>query len=104
MDASAAKPALTPSRNTTWLERERESGHFYRYVAIATAAVLVGTVAFSVWMLKRPAEPGTLLSPPLIAALLIANLIPAIALMVLFSRRIAVRRAERGGVGSGALH
>jgi two-component system nitrogen regulation sensor histidine kinase NtrY len=104
MDAPAAESDLTASRKTSWLERERESGRFYRYVAIATAAVLLVTASFSVWLLKRPAEPGTLLSPPLIAALLIANLIPAIALMVLLSRRIAVRRAERGGVGSGALH
>jgi two-component system nitrogen regulation sensor histidine kinase NtrY len=104
MDAPAAESDLTASRKTSWLERERESGRFYRYVAIATAAVLVVTASFSVWLLKRPAEPGTLLSPPLIAALLIANLIPAIVLMVLLSRRIAVRRAERGGVGSGALH
>jgi two-component system nitrogen regulation sensor histidine kinase NtrY len=36
--------------------------------------------------------------------LLIANLIPAIVLMVLLSRRIAMRRAERGGLGSGRLH
>jgi len=45
-----------------------------------------------------------LLSPPLIALLLIANLLPAIALMVLYSRRVAVRRAEEGGLGSGRLH
>ena len=45
-----------------------------------------------------------MLSPPLIALLLVANLIPAIALMVLFSRRVAMARAERGGLGSGRLH
>jgi two-component system nitrogen regulation sensor histidine kinase NtrY len=104
MNASAAESDLTVSRKTSWLDRERESGRFYRYAAIVTAAVLLATAAFSVWVLKRPAEPGTLLSPPLIAALLIANLIPAIGLMVLLSRRIAIRRAEQGGVGSGHLH
>ena len=36
--------------------------------------------------------------------LLIANLIPAIVLMVLYSRRIAMNRAEQGGLGSGRLH
>ena len=61
-------------------------------------------MAFSVWVLRRGAEPGTLLSPPLIALLLIANLLPAIALMVLYSRQVAVRRAEKGGLGSGRLH
>ena len=61
-------------------------------------------MALSAWLLRRGAEPGTLLSPPLIALLLIANLLPAIALMVLYSRKVAVRRAEQGGLGSGRLH
>ena len=39
-----------------------------------------------------------------IIALLIAILLPAIALMVLFSRKLAMRRAEQGGLGSGRLH
>jgi two-component system, NtrC family, nitrogen regulation sensor histidine kinase NtrY len=47
---------------------------------------------------------GTLLSPPLIALLLILNLLPAIALMVLYARKVAVRRAGEGGLGSGRLH
>jgi len=45
-----------------------------------------------------------LLSPPLIAVLLVANLIPAIALMVLYSRKVARQRAKREGLGSGKLH
>jgi two-component system nitrogen regulation sensor histidine kinase NtrY len=104
MDAAVAESELSTSEKTSWLERERASGRLYRYAAIATAAVLLVTVALSIWLLRRPAEPGTLLSPPAIAFLLVANLIPAIALMVLLSRRIAMRRAERGGLGTGQLH
>ena len=104
MDARAAESELTPSRKISWLERERESGRLYRYAAIVTAAVLLATAAFSIWLLQRPSAPGSLLSPPMIALLLVANLIPAIALMVLLSRRIAMRRAERGGLGTGQLH
>jgi two-component system nitrogen regulation sensor histidine kinase NtrY len=103
MDVPTAESQLTAEKQS-WLERERESGRLYRYAALAVAIILVGTVAFSLWALKQPAEPGTLLSEPLIALLLVANLIPAIALMVLFSRRIAMRRAEKGGLGSGKLH
>ena len=55
-------------------------------------------------MLSRAGSPGSMLSPPLIALLLIANLIPAIVLMVLLSRRVAMARAARGGLGSGRLH
>ncbi len=103
MDAPTAESELT-ARKTSWLERERESGRFYRYAAVSIGLLLLATATFSFWLLERPAEPGTLLKPPVIAALLVANLIPAIALMVLLSRRIAMRRAERGGLGSGALH
>ena len=41
-----------------------------------------------------------MLSPPQIALLLIANLIPAIALMVLLSRRIAMARAAARAIGA----
>jgi two-component system nitrogen regulation sensor histidine kinase NtrY len=75
-----------------------------RYATLGVAAVLIATAVFSVWALIGSAEPGSLLSPPLIALLLVANLIPAIALMVLYSRRVARKRAEREGLGSGKLH
>ena len=102
MDARAAESALTSK--DSWLARERASGRFYQYAAWAIGASLVAIAAFSGWVLSRGAQPGTLLSPPLIALLLVANLIPAIALMVLYSRRVAMARAERGGLGSGRLH
>jgi two-component system nitrogen regulation sensor histidine kinase NtrY len=103
MDARTAESPVI-SRADSWLQRERASGRFYDRLAIAFGAFLVGMVALSVWLLSRSSEPGTLLSPPLIALLMVANLLPAIALMVLVSRRVAVRRAESGGLGSGRLH
>jgi two-component system nitrogen regulation sensor histidine kinase NtrY len=102
MDARAGTTALNSTAN--WLARERASGRFYRYAAIGSGAFLIAIAAFSGWVLSRGAEPGTLLSPPLIALLLVANLIPAIALMVLFSRKVAMDRAAAGGLGSGRLH
>src|SRR6476620_4594190 len=103
MDVRAADSPVI-SEHDTWLQRERASGRFYDRLGWIIAAFLAGMMAFSVWILRRGAEPGTLLSPPLIALLLIANLLPAIALMVLYSRRVAIRRAEEGGLGSGRLH
>ncbi len=102
MDARPAESVLNSTTN--WLARERASGRFYTYAALGIGALLVIIAGFSGWVLSRGAEPGTLLSPPLIALLLIANLIPAIALMVLFSRKVAMDRAARGGLGSGRLH
>ena len=103
MDARTAESPVI-SQQESWLQRERASGRFYDRVAVFAALSLIGIVGLSAWLLRRGAQPGTLLSPPLIALLLVANLIPAIALMVLFSRKIAMRRAERGGLGSGRLH
>jgi len=103
MDARTAESTVI-SGHESWLQRERASGRFYDRLGWVIAAFLAGMMAFSVWVLRQGAEPGSLLKPPLIALLLIANLLPAIALMVLYSRRVAVRRAERGGLGSGRLH
>src|SRR6476660_8358858 len=103
MDARTAE-SRENSGHESWLQRERASGRFYDRLCWLTAAFLAGMMAFSVWVLRRGAEPGSLLPPPLIALLLIANLLPAIALMVLYSRRVAVRRAEATGLGSGRLH
>jgi len=102
MDARAGESAL-PEREwsrTDGLTAERLD----RAAMPIAAALLVAVGGFSYWLLTRRAEPGSLLSPPIIALLLVANLIPAIALMVLFSRRLAMRRAAMGGLGSGRLH
>src|SRR6059058_5911121 len=103
MDAPAAESTVISDQDS-WLQRERASGRFYDRLAWLIAVFLSGMMGLSFWLLRRGAEPGTLLSPPLIALLLIANLLPAIALMVLYARRVAIRRAERGGLGSARLH
>ncbi|MGH6659047.1 MAG: HAMP domain-containing protein, partial [Sphingomicrobium sp.] len=103
MDARAAESKIG-NRLDIWLQRERESGRFYDRLLVIAALFLVAIMAVSFILLRQTSEPDSLLSPPFIALLLIANLIPAIAIMVLFSRRIAMARAEEGGLGSGRLH
>ena len=103
MDARSAESAVI-SQQESWLRRERASGRFYDRLIVAIALFLIGMLSLSVWLLQRGAQPGTLLKPPLIALLMLANLLPAIAVMVLYSRKVAVRRAEAGGLGSGRLH
>jgi two-component system nitrogen regulation sensor histidine kinase NtrY len=104
MDARVAESAPKSDGPASWLARARADERFYNYAALIIAVGLVVVAVLSAWLLSRSATPGSLLKPPLIALLLVANLIPAIALMVLFSRRVAMRRAERGGLGSGRLH
>ena len=94
MDARTAESPVT-SQVQSWLQRERASGRFYDRLAIPIAAFLIGMLCLSLWLMGRGAEPGTLLSPPLIALLLVGTLIPAIGLLVILSRKIALRRAER---------
>jgi len=104
MDVQSAESDLIEKPKARWLAREKESGRIYDWAAIGSAVLLVGTLAFSYAMLSREAEPGSMLSPPQIALLLIANLIPAIALMVLLSRKIARARAVARAIGTGQLH
>jgi two-component system, NtrC family, nitrogen regulation sensor histidine kinase NtrY len=103
MDARTAESPVNLQRES-WLQRERASGRIYDRVAALLAVFLLVMIGVSVWILRRGAEPGTLLSPPLIALLLVAILLPAIILMALYARKVAVRRAEEGGLGSGRLH
>ena len=80
MDARSGE-SLKGRRLEAWLQRERESGRFYTRLALGIAAFQIAMIALSFVLLSRDTAPGTLLSPPLIALLLIANLIPAIVLM-----------------------
>ena len=104
MEMPAAESALIKTPKLRWLEREKESGRIYDWATIASGIILAGTLTLSYWILSREATPGSMLSPPQIALLLVANLIPAIALMVLLSRRIAMARAAARAIGTGQLH
>ena len=103
MDARTVDSPVISQRES-WLQRERASGRFYDRLMALLGLGLVGMLGFSAWLLNRGAEPGTTTRAPVVALLLILILLPAIALMALYARRIAVGRAERGGLGSGRLH
>jgi two-component system nitrogen regulation sensor histidine kinase NtrY len=103
MDALTAESPVT-SQQQSWLQRERASGRFYDRLAWVIAAALATIMAVSFWLLRAGAEPDTTIRAPVIALLLIANLLPAITLMALYARKVALRRAEEGGLGSGRLH
>ncbi len=106
MDVRTADSDLadSPMGGDGWWAREKASGRLFRYATWACAALVAAVLASSIFVLRSAGEPGTLLSPPLIALLLIANLLPAIALMVLLSRNLATARAESRAIGTGRLH
>ena len=83
----------------------RGKGPLAPLVEIGVLAVAVGVAVATYALIVRGNATPTLLSPPLIAAMLIANLLPWIALLVLGGRRIATRRAARSPMGGrGRLH
>jgi two-component system nitrogen regulation sensor histidine kinase NtrY len=103
MDALTAESPVT-SQQQSWLQRERASGRFYDRASLILWLFLVAMIGLSVWLLRSAAESGTMIWPPLIALLLVGILLPAIVLMALYARKVALRRAEEGGLGSGRLH
>src|SRR4249919_838489 len=104
MDVQTVESDLKRRPLPRWLAREKESGRIYDWATVASAVVLAGMLVLSYVMLTREAAPGSMLSPLQIALLLIANLIPSIALMVLLSRKIARARAIARAIGTGQLH
>jgi two-component system, NtrC family, nitrogen regulation sensor histidine kinase NtrY len=75
------------------------------YVEIGTLAALLIVMTTS-YLILAEGEPGQkLLTPPIVALMLVANLVPAIALIVLVGRRVAKGRAAASPVGGGGrLH
>jgi two-component system nitrogen regulation sensor histidine kinase NtrY len=72
---------------------------------ISTVVALLAIGIASYFFISRHGNPQKLLGPPTVAGLLVANLVPAMALMVLIARRVAMRRAVRSPVGGrGRLH
>ncbi|GAA4776437.1 two-component system sensor histidine kinase NtrY [Stakelama sediminis] len=61
--------------------------------------------AVGTYILLSEQDSPKLLTPPLVALLLIANMLPWMALLVLFGRRVAMRRAAESAIGgNGRLH
>ncbi len=74
-------------------------------VEILALVLAIGIATVTYFVIASSSSPQTPLSPPTIATLLVANLLPGIALLMLLGRRIAKRRAAASAVGGeGRLH
>ncbi|HEY0011239.1 MAG TPA: PAS domain-containing sensor histidine kinase [Allosphingosinicella sp.] len=73
-------------------------------IEVGTAVALLAIMTASYFIIADK-RPEALLAPPTVAMLLVANLVPAMGLMVLIARRVAMRRASRSEIGGrGRLH
>jgi two-component system nitrogen regulation sensor histidine kinase NtrY len=71
--------------------------------AVLAVAIAVAVATYAVVSGQQATE--RLISSPLVAFLLIANILPCTGLLVLIGRRVALRRAARSATGSGGrLH
>jgi two-component system nitrogen regulation sensor histidine kinase NtrY len=79
-----------------------------RLVPLIEATTLIATLAIvmaSYFIVTGEGSPQRLLTPPIVALLLVANLVPIMALLVLLARRIAKGRTARSQIGGrGRLH
>lgn len=97
-----------PKRASAW---RRQLPAFLRHGRLAalvegfTLALFLGMAGLTYYILSGSGQSYTLLTPPIVALLLVANLVPAIALLMLLGRRVAKRRAAQSAIGSdGQLH
>lgn len=72
-------------------------------LAVLALAIAVGIATY--FVVRAGAAPQSLLTPPLVALLLVVNLVPCVGLIMLIGRRLARSRAARSGAGGeGRLH
>jgi two-component system nitrogen regulation sensor histidine kinase NtrY len=70
---------------------------------VVAIAVVVAIVSYLVIVNQQ--SPERLIAPPVVALILVANLVSGVALMMLLGRRVAMRRAVRSAIGGGGrLH
>uniref|UniRef100_UPI0015758D24 HAMP domain-containing protein n=1 Tax=Sphingomonas bacterium TaxID=1895847 RepID=UPI0015758D24 len=90
-------------------DRDERTGP--RWLAVTPAielmvlAVAAAIAVASYFVLTSDKLMGRLIPPPLIALLLVANILPGVIILMLIGRRIAQRRAARSPIGGrGQLH
>jgi two-component system, NtrC family, nitrogen regulation sensor histidine kinase NtrY len=74
-----------------------------KFLEIGSAVMLVVVAVITAGILFEQGPQSEPLSPAASASMLVANLLPATLLLVLFGRRVALKRAERSNIGSKQL-
>lgn len=96
-----------PRRWPRWWRRAQIAARRANFYAIIEVVAVISFLTMTVvtWFtLSAQAEKGRLLPSDLTATLLVGTLVPAMAILVLLGRRMALRRAAENTGGTGRLH
>jgi two-component system nitrogen regulation sensor histidine kinase NtrY len=105
VNAEAPIPVDTRPRWRRRLSVALRRSRIVPLVELLTVLALIAMVTVSYFIVTEQGRPGALLTPPMVALLLVANLVLAMGLMVLVARRVAMKRAALSPIGGrGRLH
>lgn len=105
MPASAALPAPRKSRLARRFTVMMRKGSLFPLLELGCVVLLVAMIATSWWLVSSYQGRQAMVPAPITATLLVANLVPAMALLALIGRRVALSRANASGEeGTGQLH
>ena len=96
-----------PHRWPRWWRRAQiaaRRANFYAIIEIVAVIAFLTMTVVTWFTLSAQAEKGRLLPSDLTATLLVGTLVPAMAILVLLGRRMALRRAAESMGGTGKLH
>lgn len=100
----SAPAQQSPSRRAvSFLLQALGNSQSIKFFEIASALALIAIAIISAVILTDKTPQAEPLSPAGAAALLVGNLLPATFLLILFGRRVALKRAEQVKVGSKQL-
>jgi two-component system nitrogen regulation sensor histidine kinase NtrY len=100
VNAEAAIPVASPTK-PRWRRRLRamRRRNLIPLVEIVALLALIAAIAVSYLLISGRTRPESVVTPPIAAAMLVAILIPAMVLMVMIARRLAMRRAAKSSLG-----
>ena len=101
-----AKDTSTPSasrRLFEWLADLLGNGQSIKFLEIASSVMVVVAGVVTASLLIGQGQQSEPLAPAASATMLVGNLLPATLLLVLFGRRVALKRAENSNIGSKQL-
>ena len=92
-----------PRRLFDWLADLVGNGQSIKFLEIASAVMIVVAGVVTALLLIGQGQQSEPLAPAASATMLVGNLLPATLLLVLFGRRVALKRAENSNIGSKQL-